>query len=82
MNACGLGKMVPNMVLLGFKNDWMSDYDNVNGYINVLHHALDMHLSLGVLKLKVSNVYFCFILGPIWSFCLIWFMVSFVLFVV
>ena len=52
MNACGLGKMVPNMVLLGFKNDWMTDYENVSGYINVLHHALDMHLSVGVLKLK------------------------------
>ena len=25
MNACGLGKMVPNMVLLGFKNDWSKD---------------------------------------------------------
>ena len=52
MNACGLGKMVPNMVLLGFKNDWITNIQETDGYINVLHHALDMHLAVGVLKLQ------------------------------
>jgi hypothetical protein len=40
-----LGKLVPNMILLGYKNNWMTDLENVSGYINVLHHGFDVHLS-------------------------------------
>ena len=40
------------MVLLGFKNNWLSDIDNVPGYINVIHHGFDVHLAVGILKLQ------------------------------
>jgi len=52
MDACGLGKLVPNMILLGYKNNWMTDLENVSGYINVLHHGFDVHLSVGILRLQ------------------------------
>ena len=52
MDACGLGKLVPNMILLGFKNDWMDDLSKVSGYINVLHHGFDVHLAVGILRLQ------------------------------
>ena len=52
MNLLSLGKLVPNMILLGFKNDWMEDLDNVSGYINVLHHGFDIHLAVGILRLQ------------------------------
>ena len=52
MNAAGIGKLVPNMVLMGFKNDWMNDLDSIEGYLNVIHHGFNMHLAVGILKLK------------------------------
>ena len=52
LNAAGIGKLVPNMVLMGFKNDWMNDLDSIEGYLNVIHHGFNMHLAVGILKLK------------------------------
>ena len=46
------GKLVPNMMLMGFKNNWMDDLNNVQSYINVIHHGFDMHLAVGILKLQ------------------------------
>jgi len=52
MNASGLGKLVPNMVLMGFKNNWMEDLDSINEYLNVVHHGFDMHMAVGIMRLK------------------------------
>ena len=52
MDACGLGKLVPNMVLMGFKNDWLSDLESVPGYLDVIHHGFERHMAVGIFKLK------------------------------
>ena len=52
MNATGLGKLVPNMILMGFKNNWMEDLDSINEYLNVVHHGFDMHMAVGIMRLK------------------------------
>lgn len=37
MQACGLGKMRPNILLMGYKQDWSScPRDNLVSYFNVM----------------------------------------------
>jgi len=52
MNLAGLGKLTPNMVLMGFKSDWQSDPDGMEDYINVVHHAFDINMAMGILRLN------------------------------
>jgi len=52
MNLAGLGKLTPNMVLMGFKSDWMSDPEGMEDYINVVHHAFDINMAMGILRLN------------------------------
>lgn len=43
MQATGVGKLKPNILLLGFKNDWIScDAVEREQYFNVLHKVLDL----------------------------------------
>jgi len=51
MNLVGIGKLTPNMVLLGFKSDWATDPEGVQDYINVVHHGFDIHMAMGILRL-------------------------------
>ncbi|XP_067646757.1 bumetanide-sensitive sodium-(potassium)-chloride cotransporter isoform X2 [Eurosta solidaginis] len=52
MQACGIGKMKPNILLMGYKNDWQTcDRKDLNQYFNVMHKALDMYLSVAILRL-------------------------------
>ncbi|XP_040572842.1 solute carrier family 12 member 2 isoform X2 [Lepeophtheirus salmonis] len=52
MNLAGIGKMRPNMVLFGYKGDWLEDPKGLDEYISVLHHAFDLHLGVGILRLE------------------------------
>merc|ERR1711944_331815 len=52
MNLVGLGKLSPNMVMLGFKGDWQKDIDGLNQYIDVVHHGFDVQLAMGILRLS------------------------------
>lgn len=52
MNAGGIGKLVPNMILLGFKNNWLDDLAGLESYLNILHHGFNMNLAVAILKLK------------------------------
>ena len=36
LTLAGLGKLSPNMLLLGFKADWTADLESANQYFNVL----------------------------------------------
>ena len=36
LTLAGLGKLAPNMLLMGFKADWKSDLDRATEYFNVL----------------------------------------------
>jgi len=48
----GLGKLAPNMLMLGFKEDWREEVEGAGEYLVALHTALDMHLSLGLLRVQ------------------------------
>lgn len=52
ITAGGLGKLVPNMVLLGYKNNWVNDLENLDSYFNIIYQVFDMHLAVGILRLK------------------------------
>uniref|UniRef100_A0A646QDL3 Solute carrier family 12 member 3 n=1 Tax=Hemiscolopendra marginata TaxID=943146 RepID=A0A646QDL3_9MYRI len=53
MQTIGVGKLKPNMVLLGFKSDWQScNLEELNDYFSIIHDAFDNYLAVGILRLK------------------------------
>ncbi|XP_058839073.1 bumetanide-sensitive sodium-(potassium)-chloride cotransporter-like isoform X2 [Topomyia yanbarensis] len=51
MQASGIGKLKPNVLLLGYKSDWSKcDPVELEQYFNVVHKALDMYLSVAILR--------------------------------
>ncbi|XP_046634321.1 bumetanide-sensitive sodium-(potassium)-chloride cotransporter-like [Daphnia pulicaria] len=51
MQLSGLGKMKPNLVLMGYKRDWnVCPEDDLNAYFGVIHAAFDIYLSLAILR--------------------------------
>ncbi|XP_063227060.1 bumetanide-sensitive sodium-(potassium)-chloride cotransporter [Bacillus rossius redtenbacheri] len=53
MQASGVGKMRPNVVLMGFKNDWQScGPGQLLAYFNVLHNAFENRMALVILRLR------------------------------
>nr|XP_034182937.1 bumetanide-sensitive sodium-(potassium)-chloride cotransporter [Osmia lignaria]XP_034182938.1 bumetanide-sensitive sodium-(potassium)-chloride cotransporter [Osmia lignaria]XP_034182940.1 bumetanide-sensitive sodium-(potassium)-chloride cotransporter [Osmia lignaria] len=52
LQAAGLGKMKPNILLMGYKQDWATcPREQLNMYFNVMHKALDMHIAVALLRL-------------------------------
>ncbi|XP_011171411.1 bumetanide-sensitive sodium-(potassium)-chloride cotransporter [Solenopsis invicta] len=53
LQAAGLGKMRPNILLMGYKQDWTTcSRENLNMYFNIMHKALDMHVAVALLRLQ------------------------------
>ncbi|KAG8598012.1 hypothetical protein GDO81_002463 [Engystomops pustulosus] len=53
MQAAGLGRMRPNTLVVGFKNNWIqSDMKDVETYINLLHDAFDFQYGAVVIRLR------------------------------
>jgi len=51
MQLSGLGKMKPNLALMGYKRDWaVAEDDELEAYFGVIHAAFDMHLSVAILR--------------------------------
>ena len=50
--SSNLGKLTPNMVMLGYKSNWQEDCEGLNQYIDVIHHGFDIHLAMGILRLS------------------------------
>ena len=48
----GLGKLSPNLVMMGFKSDWKSNLALTNEYLNAIYCAFDQKLSLTILRVK------------------------------
>jgi solute carrier family 12 sodium/potassium/chloride transporter 2 len=48
----GLGKLSPNMVMLGFKEDWNIFPNDAEEYFKVLQSAFEMNLSVGILRVS------------------------------
>ncbi|UYV72588.1 SLC12A1 [Cordylochernes scorpioides] len=55
VQLAGVGKLQPNVVLLGYKADWQRcQPEELVDYFSVIHGVLDMHLSLAILRLPDS----------------------------
>lgn len=53
MQCSGIGKLVPNVVMIGFKQDWQKcSREDLLQYFNILHNAFDNRLALTILRLK------------------------------
>ena len=50
MTISGLGKLSPNMVLLGFKNNWRNDLQGLEDYIDVMYSTFEFNLSFAILR--------------------------------
>ncbi|KAL7034522.1 hypothetical protein ACKWTF_007999 [Chironomus riparius] len=51
MQASGLGKLKPNILLMGYKQDWQTcDSAELDRYFNVVHKAFDMYLAVAILR--------------------------------
>merc|ERR1711963_288020 len=52
LTLAGLGKLSPNMVLIGFKADWMTNLLAAEQYFGVLQGAFDLNLAVGILRVR------------------------------
>ncbi|XP_028263236.1 solute carrier family 12 member 3 [Parambassis ranga] len=53
LQGAGLGRIKPNVLLLGFKKDWRSDTAQAaHNYIGILHDAFDLQYGVCVLRIR------------------------------
>uniref|UniRef100_A0A8C7BG86 Solute carrier family 12 member 3 n=1 Tax=Neovison vison TaxID=452646 RepID=A0A8C7BG86_NEOVI len=53
MQAAGLGRMKPNILVVGFKKNWQSAHPaTVEDYIGILHDAFDFNYGVCVLRMR------------------------------
>ncbi|XP_004704711.1 solute carrier family 12 member 3 isoform X2 [Echinops telfairi] len=53
MQATGLGRMKPNILVLGFKKNWQSAHPaTLEDYIGILHDAFDFNYGVCVLRMR------------------------------
>ncbi|XP_012274338.1 bumetanide-sensitive sodium-(potassium)-chloride cotransporter isoform X2 [Orussus abietinus] len=51
MQASGVGKLAPNVVLMGYKTHWSTcSHKDLQEYFNVLHNAFDHKLAMAILR--------------------------------
>lgn len=51
MQGVGVGKLSPNVLLMGYKADWeTADRSHLEAYFNVLHSAFESRLAVGILR--------------------------------
>ncbi|KAF3854294.1 hypothetical protein F7725_022349, partial [Dissostichus mawsoni] len=51
--GAGLGRIKPNVLLMGFKKDWQSDTPQAaHNYIGILHDAFDLQYGVCILRLR------------------------------
>ena len=46
----GLGKLSPNMLLMGFRQDWEADMERTRQYVTVWQKAYNLNLSVLILR--------------------------------
>nr|UQS87558.1 solute carrier family 12 member 2 [Rhamdia quelen] len=53
LQAAGLGRLKPNTLVLGFKNDWQNaDMKETETYVNMIHDAFDFQYGVVILRLR------------------------------
>ncbi|XP_069138674.1 solute carrier family 12 member 2-like isoform X2 [Argopecten irradians] len=51
MQNVGVGKLRPNILVMGFKSDWRTTHhEEVDGYFNTIHDAFDLEFGVGILR--------------------------------
>ncbi|CAH1967079.1 unnamed protein product [Acanthoscelides obtectus] len=51
--ACGIGKLRPNILLMGYKADWQfCPREDLNQYFEVVHNAFDLHMAAGIIRIQ------------------------------
>jgi len=56
MQCSGLGKLRPNIVILGFKSDWESDsIEKIDEYINIIHDSFDAKFNVAILRMPMDS---------------------------
>ena len=53
MDLSGLGNLSPNLVMVGFKEKWRLSSEETSDYVSILQYALELRLSIGILRIKV-----------------------------
>jgi len=52
MQNAGIGKLKPNILMMGFKSTWMTDApEMMDSYFSVMHDAFDYEYGVGILRL-------------------------------
>ncbi|XP_075979539.1 sodium chloride cotransporter 69 isoform X2 [Anticarsia gemmatalis] len=53
VQASGIGKLKPNILLMGFKENWLtSERNEIEDYVEVMHKALDVHMAIALLRVE------------------------------
>lgn len=53
LQATGIGKLRPNVLMMGYKNDWRTcNINDLGAYFTVLHDAFENRLSVAILRLS------------------------------
>ena len=52
ITMAGLGKLSPNLLLVGFKSDWKKNLALNNEFVNTLFCAFEQRLSVTILRVK------------------------------
>uniref|UniRef100_A0A4W3IIA7 Solute carrier family 12 member 3 n=1 Tax=Callorhinchus milii TaxID=7868 RepID=A0A4W3IIA7_CALMI len=53
MQAAGLGRMRPNVIMLGYKKNWQSDYPrNMENYIGIIHDSFESNYGVCIMRVK------------------------------
>ena len=52
LQNAGLGKLKPNILVIGYKDDWItSSYESVEEYSDVIHDAFDFNYGVAIFRL-------------------------------
>ncbi|GIZ04602.1 solute carrier family 12 member 2 [Caerostris extrusa] len=58
IQSVGVGKMKPNMLLMGFKENWQTcEMRETLDYFHIIHQAMDAHMSLCILRIPGGTDY-------------------------
>ncbi|MBN3292557.1 S12A3 protein, partial [Polypterus senegalus] len=53
MQASGLGKIKPNVLVMGFKKNWQTAHPNtIESYIGIIHDAFDLNYGICLMRMK------------------------------
>ena len=52
MQTIGLGKLSPNVMLIGFQEDWLTSFHKSHDFVRVLQTAFDHRLAVAILRIR------------------------------